>query len=84
MGDAGMLGRLSGGSGVFIGVMDRIRWCRPCGWDSALGCRSILCHVMVRCGSRFAVVRIGGVLLQGCVGSTYIGHLGVVVCGSVG
>ena len=84
MGVAAKVSRWGGGSGVFIGVMERIRWCRPCGWDSALGCRSIFCHVMDRCGSRFAVVRIGGVLLQGCVGSTCIGHFGVVVCGSVG
>ena len=85
MGVAAKVSRWGGGSGVFIGVMERIRWCRPCGWDSALGCRRILCHVMVRCGSRLAVVRIGGgVLLQGCLGSTYIGHLGMVVRGSVG
>ena len=59
MGVAAMFSRWSCGSGVYVGVMERIRWCRPCGWDSALGCRSILCHVMIRCGSRFAVVRIG-------------------------
>ena len=60
VGGAGMVGRLSCGSGVFTGVMERIRWCRPCGWGSALGSSSIFCHVMIRCGSRFAVVRVGG------------------------
>ena len=33
---AGVVGRLSCGSGMFAGVMERIRWCRPCGWGSAL------------------------------------------------
>jgi len=68
VGVAAKVSRWGGGSGVFIGVMERIRWCRPCGWDSALGCRRILCHVMVRCRSRFAVVRIGGGAVAGLLG----------------
>ena len=60
IGAVGVVGRLGCGSGVLTGVMERIRWCRPCGWESVLGCSVIFCHVLVCCGSRFAVVRVGG------------------------
>ena len=63
-------GRVRGRSGALVGVIERMRCCRwPWGWGSAVGCRSIFCHVAVWCGSRSSVVSVGGGAIAGECGA---------------